>query len=222
MTISGRIAKLLAANPQCHMFGSRYHECRVGPPADPAVLARVEALAGVELPADYREFVTTIGDGGLGPYYGIMSLTDAMGQVERTSGLASLGKDSPLTEDISIGDLMNRPADWAEHTTRIETDPDYAAGWSQLRAKFMAEPWCHGRLPIAQFGCGDWFFLVLRGPRRGTMWVDSLDSSSGLFCLEVDFRTWYSRWLDDAIDQATNLAYIRTPGGFLRYGNNPR
>ena len=222
MTIPIRLAELLAANPECHMFGSGQHECRFGPPVDPAVLARVEELAGVPLPADYREFVTTIGDGGLGPYYGVMSLTEAMAQVEATSGLASLGMDSPLTEDISIGELMRMPADWNEHVARLDTDPAYEAGWGRLQAEYMGAPWCQGRLPIAQFGCGDWFFLILRGPRRGTMWVDSLDSASGLYGLEVGFRTWYSRWLDDAIDQATNLAYVRTPGGYLRYGDNRR
>lgn len=31
----------------------------------------------IELPADYREFITQIGDGGAGPHYGIKSVADA-------------------------------------------------------------------------------------------------------------------------------------------------
>jgi hypothetical protein len=214
-TILSRLAELRAATPaREHEFGA----------LDPKVLAHVEKFAGVRLPEDYREFLTTVGDGGPGPYQGIRSLNDILSQVAEVWGLSSLGADSPLTEDICFSERIGRSDDWNEHVAKLNSDREYGAIWNRMRTKYMSAPWNRGRLPIVKYGCGEWFFLVLRGPRRGTIWVDALESSTGLFCLEVDFQTWYSRWLDDAIEQATNPDHVKTysPYSYLRYGDNSR
>ncbi|MFJ7417128.1 hypothetical protein ACIQXD_00730 [Streptomyces uncialis] len=47
---------------------------------------------------------------------------------------------------------------------------------------------------------------------------------AGLYCLETDFLTWYSRRLDDALARAEqgmfDVVDARYP--LLRYGDNPR
>jgi hypothetical protein len=74
------------------------------------------------------------------------------------------------------------------------------------------------------YGCGDWFFLVVRGPRRGTVWVDSVESATGLYCLEVDFLRFYERWLADALERASRGDFVvrNARFAFLAYGANPR
>ena len=126
-----------------------------------------------------------------------------------------------MTETIDISALCNSPApaDWNEHRPRLESDVTYRACYEKYQAKYLDEPWCNGRLPIVEYGCGEWFFLLVRGPARGTAWVDALNSCSGLFNLRVDFATFYHRWL---IDPSSRLkAHNFSPGGgSSEFGNS--
>ncbi|MDP9869512.1 MULTISPECIES: SMI1/KNR4 family protein [Streptosporangium] len=56
------------------LFGARRHRYRFEPPLDEAALEAVEARIGVRFPADYRTFLTRLGNGGAGPYYGVHGL----------------------------------------------------------------------------------------------------------------------------------------------------
>ncbi|MEU7001453.1 SMI1/KNR4 family protein [Nonomuraea sp. NPDC046570] len=56
------------------LFGAREHRYRFMPPLDEAALEAIEARIGVRLPADYRTFLTRLGNGGAGPYYGVHGL----------------------------------------------------------------------------------------------------------------------------------------------------
>lgn len=223
-SIVERLAALRAADGDRRIFGASTHGHATGAPVDPALLARVEELAGVPLPEDYRAFLTEVGDGGAGPYYGIKPLADALARVADGWGAEVLGADNPLTADVDFTEVLGGPADWAEHVARLESDPAYDAGFERLTAEYLDEPWCNGRLPIADYGCGDWYFLVLRGPRRGSLWVDCVVGGSGMYCLEVDFRTWYTRWLDDALERAGrgDFAPENSVYSVLRHGDNPR
>jgi len=53
------------------LFGAREHRYRLEPPLDEATLEDVETRIGVRFPADYRMFLTRLGNGGAGPYYGV-------------------------------------------------------------------------------------------------------------------------------------------------------
>jgi hypothetical protein len=152
-------------------------------------LGAVEDLIGGRLPAGYREFVATVGAGGAGPHWGLTSLEQAVREVREVWGVAALGADSPLTVDVDFAELLEAPPDWDEHVTRLEQDPDYAAGWDRLQQTYTADRCYHGRLRIADYGCGDWLFLVVRGPAAGTVWADCTANATGLYCLEVEFPT---------------------------------
>ena len=55
-------------------FGAREHRYRFKPPLGEAALEAIEARIGVRFPADYRTFLTRLGNGGAGPYYGVHGL----------------------------------------------------------------------------------------------------------------------------------------------------
>lgn len=223
-TIVDQLARLRAADGQRRIFGASGHRHELNPPVEPAALDAAERLVGARLPSDYRRFLLEAGDGGAGPYYGVKPLTAAVTLVEQRWGAAVLGADSPLTGDVDFGALLGKPDSPQEHVARLEADPEYEAGFDRLRETYLGRPWCCGRLPLADYGCGDWLFLVVRGPRRGTVWVDSVAGATGLYCLEVDFLTWYRRWLDDAVDRAErgDFAPVDARYSFLRFGDNPR
>src|SRR5690242_14942080 len=79
---------------------------RLQPVVDEATLARAERAIGMPLPDEYRHFLTTLGDGGTGPYYGVMSLAKSLDTAEEYFGsLDPLGSDCPLTTDIDFGEI---------------------------------------------------------------------------------------------------------------------
>ncbi|MFE0516081.1 SMI1/KNR4 family protein [Streptomyces sp. NPDC058964] len=222
--ITTRLRELRAADADRRLFGARSHDYRVGGPVDEAELEELERRVGARLPEGYREFLTAVGDGAPGPYYGILPLAEATSRVTGTWGAEALGADSPLDSDVDFRHMLGGPGTWNRHVARLGSDPSYAAGFERLQAEYSGAPWANGRLPVADHGCGDWFFLVLRGPRRGSMWVDSLDSATGLYCLETDFLTWYVRWLDDALERTASGDFgpVHDPHPTLRFGDSTR
>src|SRR3712207_5799433 len=67
-----------AKRKECQPFGVEGHAFRMYPPLTEEEVARFEARYGIELPADYRAFITRVADGGAGPAYGMCSLADAL------------------------------------------------------------------------------------------------------------------------------------------------
>ncbi|WP_327085181.1 SMI1/KNR4 family protein [Nonomuraea sp. NBC_01738] len=62
---------LRAYDPEFALFGARTHRYRFGPPIEEAALVTIEARIGTRLPDDYRTFLSRLGNGGAGPYYGV-------------------------------------------------------------------------------------------------------------------------------------------------------
>ncbi|MGW2524221.1 hypothetical protein ACWC09_46100 [Streptomyces sp. NPDC001617] len=56
------------------------------------------------------------------------------------------------------------------------------------------------------------------------MGADSLSSACGLYCLEVGFLAWYTRWLDDALNRAARGAVgpVSATYSILEFGDNLR
>lgn len=195
--ICSQLALMSERDPDRQEFGAEDHQYKLNAPVDPVTLARAEELIGGRLPEDYREFLL-LGNGGAGPYYGVLPLEESLARIEEMYGdLTSLGQDSPLSETVDFGKLCNSPPDWRDHLARAAADPAYAACYDEQQIVYLSEPWCNGKLPIVDYGCGDYFFLIVRGPMRGTVWYDSLASTSGLFDMHTAFMPFYKRWLDD-------------------------
>lgn len=66
------VDELAASDPRCRRFGARHHRYRLAPPLGDDRVHALERELGLRLPDDYREYVATIADGGVGPYYGLL------------------------------------------------------------------------------------------------------------------------------------------------------
>jgi len=195
--IIDKLAMLRAADPECQFFGTFRHGYELNPPVDAATVARAEELAGAPLPAEYRDFLTGVGDGGAGPYYGLLPLAEALDKAEA----ATLARDSPLVDDIDFAVLLGMPGTWPEHFEREAGDPDYAARFHAAHTRYRRPPWSCGRLPLADSGCAEWVGLVVRGSSPGTVWHDQIAASRGIFRVAKGFLEWYHDWLDDTLDR---------------------
>jgi len=77
------VEELRSLDPEFRVFGSEKkgsgwgHGYQFNPVIEERLLGSLEHKYGVQLPPDYREFLTQVGDGGSGPYYGIKTLAEA-------------------------------------------------------------------------------------------------------------------------------------------------
>ena len=76
------------ADPEMKVFGSASHRYRLNPTLSEADVQSFETKYDIELPSDFREFVTQVGNGGAGPFYGLfqLGLFDATGRRAPTVG----------------------------------------------------------------------------------------------------------------------------------------
>jgi hypothetical protein len=165
-----------------------------------AELVSFEQRNGLGLPVEYREFLLVFGNGGAGPNYGIMPLTEAEREVSARAG----------DEDrLSLSDAFNAPKSIEESR---------AIGYPT-----------HGILPLAEIGCGGVTLLAVSGPECGNIWCFANDNAYRPFSHEspryppnstpnereeinntfdnhlltnkhrVRFWEWYIRWLQDCL-----------------------
>lgn len=174
------------------------HGYKMNPPIKRDALSKVEGAYGLTLPKQYRRFLLEIGNGGAGPYGGILPLESSISRWKHMLATDDIGPvlcgKCPLTADVRARDIL--PIDVDNHDALMA---DESSGYYEKLQDAMIEQTrrlLRGTITICDYGCGDSFFLVLKGAQRGQVWGDNMGNYGGLFSLEVDLHTWYETWLD--------------------------
>jgi hypothetical protein len=190
-----RIARkldLLAAKDNRFLVpGAGSHRYQMRPPLSEARVSRIEKRIKIRFPEEYRLFVTRVGEGGAGPYYGVLALDSNAGEV--------IVEDEKVRKPFRWTEAFN-PYDWedpaADEDVLCDGDEEYGVG------VMLFAP---GALCICNFGCGIRFFLVVNGSSVGEVWRDSQIEGKG-FSPEcgadgkhLGFFDWYEGWLDKAL-----------------------
>lgn len=202
------LAELDRRDPRRKVFGSGGHDYKLNPPLPVAVIETFEGRHGVSLPEDYRHFITEIGDGGAGPYYGVLPF----------------GKDDD-DRDWEGGGLVGDPGRPFPHTTTWnlrdsfwEGEPDPPPGtppededrlmeaWDrQLERHYWNPALMDGAVPICHKGCALRQWLVINGDQKGYIWDDHRVDNAGIAPslgesgLPLTFADWYMGWLEESL-----------------------
>ena len=110
-TVLRLLDELDRRDPRREVFGSGSHDYKLNPPLPVSVIEAFEGRHGVSLPEDYRLFITEVGDGGAGPYYGLLPF----------------GKDDD-DRDWEGGGLVGDPGRPFPHTTAWNLPDSFWAG----------------------------------------------------------------------------------------------
>lgn len=181
------------------VFGADVHQYRNTPLTSEAVAA-FEGDLGVSLPPAYREFLLRIGPGA-GPYYGIFTPQEALGELELLGDPAG---EFPFTR----ADAERLYGQWRAWLR----DPDSTGG--PAADSCIREDGC---IPIGTQGCEGLTVLVVTGDLAGTVWdwgsasmrpartptatliKDLYARSEPIFLGPTPaFMDWYDAWLVNA------------------------
>lgn len=141
-------------------------------PLPEGAISAFEIAQGVQLPEGYRDFLLRLGNGGAGPYHGLLPLeqwTDAFA-CSSPDAHGFLAAPSHLVPDTP-GAIADVPED-----------------------RFH-----QGTLTIAVDGCGFFTLLVVSGPARGQVVGTDGGYTKPFFYRSTGFLHWYETWLDDQL-----------------------
>jgi SMI1 / KNR4 family (SUKH-1) len=191
------------------------HRYTLRPPLSASELEELHHQLGVELPIDYREFLTRVGAGGAGPLYGVFPLVNVDGQWHWKGDGADQTDLAHLAEPFPL-----RSSNWRTMESLEEQRPDRRSfiradayheaqrAWDeQCNASVWNPQLTYGAICISDEGCGLYRWLVVSGPERGNIWIDHRLDGRGLTpewlpgLERVTFGQWYMSWL-----QATTMA----------------
>lgn len=179
--LAEKIAELSAKDTELKTFGASAfgtgHHYRMNPVLSADDLAHFERGYVVQLPKDYADFLTQIGNGGIGPCYGLYSLAQSVTDDPGHKCRSFLASPFPLTEFTNPYDEI------------VDGSDD----------ELFDDRYICGSIVLSHQGCGYYDRLVITGPQAGQIWSDGRVSDQGIAPLGCDFYTWYDGWVSNAI-----------------------
>lgn len=194
-TIKEKLEKLIKLDKDFSIFGSESHEYIINPKLTEEEIQNFEKKNQITLPDEYREYLKNIGNGGAGPFYGLLELED------NDNNLMDLSMEFPYTYD--------KPLKLFEvYETMDEIDDENEEEQEQFLNEIY-EKSVRGIIFLAHEGCGMYSVLVIKGEEYGNIWYFDFANDAGAYPLiskktgkSMKFFEWMEVWIDKS------LAYI--------------
>jgi hypothetical protein len=195
------------------IFGSIGHHYKLNPPLAQTVVKEFEREHKINLPEDYRYFITEIGNGGAGPYYGLFpfGMQDDGHGVSKWDGKCLVGD---VSADFPHSTAWNPAETFWQKRPHIPSDvspTEEERLWEEWDQALEEQYWnpriMNGAFPICHRGCALRQWLVVQGPRRDTVWGDNRADETGIKPVldrtgqHLRFADWYLSWLAEATAQ---------------------
>jgi len=179
-------------------FGDEAHGFKSAPLPSREV-QKWELVHGVQLPEQYRKFLTEIGP-GTGPYYGIFPLTR---WGEFIGGLFDDGVDASSCSRGVPKDALSAPNEFVPGPNQVDEE----LAFDEVHCPYK------GLIAIGHQGCTGYVLLVVSGPNAGRVVYSDLDQLNAYMCRDETFLDWYERWLDEMLEGMDVTWFGFVPGG---------
>lgn len=173
------------------VFGASSHKYRMKSPISIDEVEAFERRNRVSIPQEFKLFLTSVGNGGAGPYYGIYSLGS--------------NEDIYLSEPCRLHPGMT-DEEW-EELVRFDRD-----GVSDEQYDEEYDALFQGMLSLGTQGCTYEMMLIVNGEYRGRIVYIDGDLQKPFFTYEKHFLDWYERWLDEII-KGYNISWFGVKRG---------
>ena len=168
--IQKRLEMLRKFDYKRSVFGASTHKYISQPPLSEELADHFEELYKTSIPVNYRSFLTKLSSGGAGPAYGFWGLTP----LEREE----LPQINTIIQDYDGNELSRSgtgPREVPQVCSTIERPFLLSKPWSPSEGALPIPPGTSpydGCLHLAEIGSGLFYFLVVRGPAKGQIWID--------------------------------------------------
>lgn len=183
--IRKKILQAAKVDTNFQVFGASSHRYVLNPPVSEAKVLQFEAQYRIQLPACYRTFLTEVGNGGAGPFYGIYPLGKDINEFCYDESFDFLRNDCMLYPKMT-------DEYWDAFVNKLENEDD--APYETLAGVVFG-----GLLPIGHQGCTYYHVLVLNGIWEGKVVNMDYDLQKPKFTFDDNFLDWHERWLDEII-----------------------
>ncbi|MFT3705917.1 MAG: SMI1/KNR4 family protein [Agriterribacter sp.] len=185
------------------LFGAHKHRYKLNRPLSIEAINRFEEKYRIKLPSEYVDFVSQIGNGGAGPYYGLERLENGIFDdldYKRPEFLLNPSEPFLHTEPWNIK--------FESEVSREENEEEYENQYYQFEQAYFDSSQMNGVIAICNYGCGVSLNLVVNGKEYGNIWADDRGSDAGIFPSidfgnkdRIQFLNWYELWLDKSIEE---------------------
>lgn len=197
------IRKLVAAadkvDRERKVFGASTHKYKLRPTLTVAEIEAFETKYHITLPEEYVFFLTQVGNGGAGPYYGLTTLEKVIGPEEYAVMISNEALiDKKLTKE--------RWQQLMEETDDADDDALFDEAMNRLYG---------GMLNIGTQGCTYDNLLMANGSETGKIvYIDwNLDPDYGPYLTNMTFLEWYENFFREIIQGNSTASY-----GYYRLG----
>jgi len=189
------------------LFGAVVHRYQLNPPIAARELDDFEQALQVTLPADYRYFLTHIGNGGAGPFAGLFpfGMHDDNADLCRWEDgflVGDVKREFPHRTAWNLPDNFWREEPNPPPGTPTDEENRLLERWDQrLNESYWTTRVVDGSIPICHRGCALRQWLVITGPEHGRVWNDDRADNRGLYPVldmngrPLSFTDWYLTWL---------------------------
>lgn len=203
--IKAKLEKLQQLDTNLELFGSEKHRYILNPTVQIDAIKQFEAKHKITLPSDYVAFLTTLGNGGAGPFYGLEPLENAVLDdldYKHKGSVLNPSKPFPHTDAWN----MEFEPTVSEDENQEENDRQY----EEFTNLYFDREQINGVIAICNYGCGISLNLVVNGREYGNVWTDDRGNDGGIYPTiqlgeknKIKFLDWYELWLDKSISEMT-------------------
>jgi len=193
-----RVHDLAERDSMRRLFGCELHKYKLGRRLTSFELDALESAYAIEIPAEYRAFLATVGNGGAGPGYGLVPLSPPVVSKPRSNrkmAVTLTDEDGQTTYKAELDDVASiyDPNGLSNTATAKEpfplktpyrsiTDEMWSVqipNWDDRlrsehqrnKSEFKKISFGHGVFRIADYGSGIYAVLVINGNFRGQVWL---------------------------------------------------
>lgn len=184
-------------SPSYKIFGSDSHKYKFNPCVSGQQIIEFEQVNNIVLPKDYRDFLLRVGNGGSGPAYGLLKLSEWNIELD-------------ITGDNFLSTPFPDTAKWNnERDFDMENDDIYESEeFQRWEEEYFSNKHVTGSMRICHYGCAIYYLLVVSGTEKGNVWIDDRANDEGIYPAiskksgeQLSFTEWYNEWLDESLNQ---------------------
>ncbi len=185
------------------IFGSQKHKYKLNPTLSTDIVTRFELKHNIKLPDGYIQFLTFIGNGGAGPFYGVEPLSNVLfDDLDYKRSNSLLSPKNPFVHqepwNLEFGPTVDEE----------ENEEEYDRQREEFEEKYYEKDQMNGAIAICNFGCAVSLNLVVNGQEYGHIWTDDRANDNGIHpshelgnMNKINFLSWYELWLDNSIKE---------------------